>query len=166
MAKTNIDWVDTTGLVITSIQQMPKDAVGFVYLIEYVDGMMYIGKKNLFTQIIKPVRKNGIPRDGLIETVKKNIKGHRVECEVILKESDWRTYQGSHKEAKIRIPSRKIILQYAFSAMELTYLEMRAQVINGVLESKKYINDNILGKFYRGTLYGKSYKGKLPENLQ
>ena len=36
----------------------------------------------------------------------------------------------------------------AYNKKELTYLECKYQFIFEVLEDKKYINDNILGKFY------------------
>ena len=35
---------------ITSIEQVPEGAIGFIYLIEYVDGCKYIGKKNLYSK--------------------------------------------------------------------------------------------------------------------
>ncbi len=40
------------------------------------------------------------------------------------------------------------ILQVAYNKKELTYLECKYQFISEVLEDKKYLNDNILGKFY------------------
>jgi hypothetical protein len=40
------------------------------------------------------------------------------------------------------------ILQFAFNKKELTYLECKWQFSLGVLESREYINDNILGKFF------------------
>ncbi len=40
------------------------------------------------------------------------------------------------------------ILQVAFNKKELTYLECKWQFVLEVLETNKYLNDNILGKFY------------------
>jgi len=33
--------------------------------------------------------------------------------------------------------------------MELTYQEVKAQFVNGVLEKEEYLNGNILGRFFR-----------------
>ena len=68
----------------------------------------------------------------------------------VQKESDWKTYYGSHsfiKEANIGDLERKI-LQVAFNKKELTYLECKWQFVLEVLETNKYLNDNILGKFF------------------
>ena len=68
----------------------------------------------------------------------------------VQKESDWKTYYGSHtfiKEAHDYDLQRKI-LQIAYNKKELTYLECKYQFVLEVLEDKKYLNDNILGKFY------------------
>ena len=68
----------------------------------------------------------------------------------VLKESDWKTYYGSHsfiKEANNEDLERKI-LQVAFNKKHLTYLECKWQFVLEVLETNKYLNDNILGKFF------------------
>ena len=68
----------------------------------------------------------------------------------VQKESDWKTYYGSHafiKDANKEDLERKI-LQIAFNKKELTYLECKYQFVLEVLENKLYLNDNILGKFY------------------
>ena len=77
-------------------------------------------------------------------------KGRPPMYKQIQKESDWKTYYGSHsfiKEANIGDLERKI-LQVAFNKKELTYLECKWQFILEVLETNKYLNDNILGKFF------------------
>ena len=43
---------------------------------------------------------------------------------------------------------RKILTSGFYNKKELTYLECKYQFILEVLEDKKYLNDNILGKFY------------------
>ena len=68
----------------------------------------------------------------------------------VQKESDWKTYYGSHsfiKESSNNDLERKI-LQVAFNKKELTYLECKWQFVLEVLETNKYLNDNILGKFF------------------
>ena len=48
--------------------------------------------------------------------------------------------------------SNKIILEWAESKRQLTYLETKYQFIYEVLEIEEFLNYNILGKFYRGKL--------------
>ena len=77
-------------------------------------------------------------------------KGRPPTFKRVLKESDWKTYYGSHafiKDANDDDLERKI-LQVAYNKKELTYLECKYQFILEVLETPKYLNDNILGKFY------------------
>lgn len=145
------------GIEITSISQIPKNAIGFIYLIEFVDSMKYIGKKNLYsTKIIKSL-KSGKARPNTINFIFKNTgKGFRQKYDVIKTESDWLTYQGSHIDCKNRIVKNKYILQYAYNKLELTYLEAKALFNNEVLEKDEYLNDNILGSFFKGKLYGKT----------
>ena len=44
---------------------------------------------------------------------------------------------------------KRRILRFVFNKKELTYFETKELFINEVLENTKYLNDNILGKFYR-----------------
>ena len=73
----------------------------------------------------------------------------------IQKESDWKTYYGSHEEIKRMITEGKSeefqreILEFAFSPKHLTYLETRYLFYYRVLEFQNvYYNNNILGKFF------------------
>ena len=78
------------------------------------------------------------------------MKGRPPVFKIVQKESDWKTYYGSHsfiKEANSEDLERKI-LQLAFNKKELTYLECKWQFVLEVLETNKYLNDNILCKFY------------------
>ena len=43
---------------------------------------------------------------------------------------------------------KREILEIAYHKKELTYLECKYQFTLGVLESRSYLNDNILGKFF------------------
>lgn len=150
----DVEWVYSyDSKPVTSIEQMPDDVFGFVYLIVYVDGTRYIGKKNVFKYNNIKSRKDGVAREGTIRQIQKNSgKGYRVTYDVVKSESDWRTYQGSHKECKIRKPSHKEILEYANSQKKLTYLEAKYLFSNAVLESNMFLNDNILGTFFRSDL--------------
>ena len=75
----------------------------------------------------------------------------------VVKESDWKTYHGSHPkiknlllEADNKREFSRRILKMCTTKKELTYYECKYLFINDVLEDRNnYINDNILGKFYR-----------------
>jgi hypothetical protein len=73
----------------------------------------------------------------------------------IVKESDWKTYYGSHKEIITLIKDKKQeeftreILQFVPTKKQLTYFECKYLFIKEVLEGNDYINDNVLAKFYR-----------------
>ena len=90
------------------------------------------------------------------ERAKKGIKGRVPLKQKVITESDWKDYYGSHKDILKLVKegtekdfSRKILC-YVPNKKLLTYFECKYLFINEVLEnSEEYINDNILGKFYR-----------------
>ena len=129
--------------LIQEISDLPEGAFGFIYQTTHLPtGKKYIGKKSLIYNLKK---KLGKKEKALYEG-----KGRPPTFKRVLKESDWKTYFGSHafiKEAKYGDLTRQI-LQAAYNKKELTYLECKYQFILEVLENKKYLNDNILGKFY------------------
>lgn len=133
---------------IASINDIPKGVIGFIYLLEYEDGTKYVGKKNLYSIKTLPTLKNGTIRPNA-ERVFKNIKGKRLPFDRIIKETNWLTYNSSSSKAKKLKPIKRKILKFALSKMNLTYLEVKYLFVLGCLESDKYLNDNILGKFYR-----------------
>lgn len=142
---------------VKSIEDMPEGVIGFVYKLTFTDNTKYIGKKNLYTTRTVKALKNGKLRENTVDHLYRNTgKGFRQKFDVIKKESNWKIYQGSAIECKNKTVARKEIIQYAFSNQELTYLEAKMQFKYDVLENANYINDNILGKFYRGKLYGES----------
>ena len=126
--------------VIGNIEDMPKGTFGFIYEVQHIPtGRRYIGKKVLeFNRTLPP------------------LKGTKRKRKVV-KESDWKTYYGSHKEIKDLIKEnkqdefRREILMYVPSKKLLTYYETKFLFIKEVLEpnGNSYINDNILAKFYR-----------------
>ena len=126
------------GKVIESIEDMPKDSFGFIYeVIHKPTGQKYLGKKVLqFNRKLPP------------------LKGQKRKRKVV-KESDWRTYYGSHQTIKTLIKEGKQgefsreILQFVPTKKLLTYFECKYLFIKEVLEHGEYINDNILAKFYR-----------------
>jgi hypothetical protein len=124
--------------VIDCIEDMPKNTFGFIYeVIHNPTGQKYLGKKVLqFNRKLPP------------------LKGQKRKRKVV-KESDWKTYYGSHqtirtliKEGKQEEFSREI-LKFVPTKKLLTYFECKYLFINEVLEHGEYINDNILAKFYR-----------------
>ena len=127
--------------VIKGIEQMPKNTFGFIYEATYIPtNEKYLGKKVLFFNRTLPP-----------------LKGAKRKRKVI-KESDWQTYYGSHTKIKQLLSEGKQeyfsreILEFAFNKKHLTYLETKYQFSNNVLENTEYINDNILGKFFRKDL--------------
>ena len=138
---------------ITSIEQIPEKAIGFVYMVHFVDGTKYIGKKNLYSITKVKALKSGKKRDNVIGKELRNTgKGFREAYDIIKKESNWFKYQGSSKECETRIVDKKYILQYAYSKLELTYLEAKMLFTYEVLEKSDFLNDNILGSFYKNDL--------------
>jgi hypothetical protein len=128
---------------INEISDLPNNAFGFVYQTTHLPtNKKYIGKKSLMYNLKK---KLGKKEKALWEG-----KGRPPIYKRVLKESDWKTYYGSHsfiKEANKEDLTREI-LEIAYHKKELTYLECKYQFTLGVLESRSYINDNILGKFF------------------
>lgn len=129
------------GEVIESIEQMPQNTFGFIYQATYLPtNEKYLGKKVLFFNRTLPP-----------------LKGTKRKRKVV-KESDWQTYYGSHEKIKILLKENKQskfqreILEFAFNKKHLTYLETKYLFCNNVLENEEYINDNILGKFFRKDL--------------
>ena len=128
---------------INEISDLPNNAFVFVYQTTHLPtNKKYIGKKSLMYNLKK---KLGKKEKALWEG-----KGRPPVYKRVLKESDWKTYYGSHsfiKEANEEDLKREI-LEIAYHKKELTYLECKYQFTLGVLESRSYLNDNILGKFF------------------
>ena len=128
---------------INEISDLPKNAFGFVYQTTHLPtNKKYIGKKSLMYNLKKKLGKK--------EKLLWEGKGRPPVYKRVLKESDWKNYYGSHsfiKEANEEDLKREI-LKIAYHKKELTYLECKYQFTLGVLESRSYLNDNILGKFF------------------
>jgi len=130
---------------INSIEDMPADTFGFVYLVTHTpSGKKYLGKKQLIANRTLPP-----------------LKGQKKKRK-IQKESDWKTYYGSQTEVKQLVKEsqdmldfvREIII-FTSTKKQLTYFETKLQFVNEVLENDEYLNSNILGKFFRKDLYDK-----------
>ena len=125
------------GKQITDRTELPDDAIGFVYKIyNMVEDEYYIGKKILV---------NKRTRNPL-----KGYKRKRIDYV----ESNWLKYTGSNEETKkwkIEDCYREI-LYICYNRTMMSYYETKIQFVENVLESDKYINDNIAGKFYKKTI--------------
>jgi hypothetical protein len=133
---------------ISDISEIPYGAFGFVYEVKHIpSGKKYIGRKQLISITTKALGKKELAEI----TDKRASKKKKVQ-----KESDWKTYYGSHSEIKQLIKEGKkeeferTIIEFAFAPKHLTYLETKYLFSLGVLENGDvYFNDNILGKFFR-----------------
>lgn len=121
----------------TPVKQPPDCAHSFVYVItNTVSGRKYIGKKSLRTSQIK--RKAG----------QRNKK--------IIKESDWRDYYGSNKELLEDIQYyghlnfTREILHWCKTKGDANYMELKEQILHGVLEHPdRYYNNYIGARIHR-----------------
>jgi hypothetical protein len=135
--------------VIDTLEDFPEGIYGFIYITTHnPSGTSYIGKKSLFHNIKKKLTKK--------ELAEQTGPGRKSITKVIQKESDWKTYYGSAKpildmlkEGKHNEFTREILYLVPNKKL-LTYYECKYLFTYGVLENPlEYLNDNILGKFYR-----------------
>ena len=154
MEMTNPTWW-YQGRMITDISDMPKGTYGFIYETKHIrTGIKYIGKKVLFFERNKRLGKRAL-EELRLERKAKGIGGRTPAKQKIITESDWTTYHGSQKEilklVKEGVPQdfTRTILEFVPTKKLLTYYECKYLFINNVLETQDYINDNVLGKFYR-----------------
>lgn len=136
---------------IKSIQDIPENAIGFVYVLIFNDNYFYIGKKNIFTIKIFPALKSGVLRHNAVR-IGRNIEGKRKYFDKVKKETNWKTYTGSKEDYGERTIVQKEILEFAVSKRALTYLEAKYQFIHSALEDPMGLNNNILNKFFRDNL--------------
>jgi len=134
------------------VESLPENTYGFIYQIEYDDGTMYLGKKQCYSETHLPALKSGIVRPEALYRIGRNIKGKRVQFDVMRKENNWKAYKGSSDLTKGKTILRKTILAFASTKRYLTYLEVKALMCFEALEDEKYLNINCLGKFFKGNL--------------
>jgi hypothetical protein len=135
----------------STIETLPEDCIGFVYLItNNISGRKYIGKKlaKFSKTTYKVVKlKNGKKK-------RKKIKGKI--------DSDWQTYYGSNIELNRDVTAlgeenfTREILFYCKSKAECSYIEAREQFSHKVLESDNYYNGHIQVR-----VHGSHIKNKL-----
>jgi hypothetical protein len=125
---------------------IPQGGVGFIYIMTaIIDGksVAYIGKKNFFANIKRPLGKKA-----LAMSTDKRLKKYKRELK-----PDFMRYYSSNKilkdAHKAGVTIKREILRICHSQMELTYQETKYQFQYEVLENDKYLNGNILGRFFR-----------------
>ena len=158
MDMTNPSWT-FQGRIFNELSDFPQDTYGFIYEVFHKPtGLKYIGKKVLFFERNKRLGKKAL-EELRLERKAKGIGGRTPLKQKVITESDWKDYYGSHpmiikyvKESKdLREDFERKILDLVPNKKLLTYYECKHLFKNDVLEtySHMYINDNILGKFYR-----------------
>lgn len=134
---------------IKELTDMPEPTpFGFIYEVTHLPtGRKYLGKKQLISVTKKALGKKELA----LITDKRASKS-----KVIRKESDWKTYHGSHSEIKDLIKegkqsefSREILIFTPNKKLH-TYYENKFLFMKGVIEpDSNYINDNIEGRYFR-----------------
>lgn len=118
------------------------DKIGFVYVItDLVENKKYIGKKKFkATKRLPP------------------LKGKKRKRTVV-SESDWKEYFGSSEEVKALVENtpperwRREILRLCKTTAEMSYYEMKYQVLNdALLKPEEYYNGFVGGKIHRSHL--------------
>lgn len=129
-----------------TIQDIPEGAVGFIYIMTAIidnKSVAYIGKKNFFANIKKPLGKKA-----LAMSTDRRLKKYRHELK-----PDFMNYYSSNKTLKEFAKSggvvKREILRICYSKTELTYQETKYQFVYEVLEKDEFLNSNILGRFYK-----------------
>tara|TARA_R110000822_G_scaffold129838_3_gene266236 strand:- start:73 stop:516 length:444 start_codon:yes stop_codon:yes gene_type:complete len=134
---------------IENLEDFPKDAFGFIYKVTHtLSGKSYIGKKVLYFNRKVKLGKKEIAALPIV-------RGRYKTTKQVVKESDWKTYYGSHSEVKniLKVEGESIfsrnILHICYSKKQLTYYENKYLFSLGVLENpEKYYNDNIEGRYF------------------
>jgi hypothetical protein len=139
----------------TEVEDMINDTTfdineyyGYVYMTCHLKtGRAYIGKKAFLHTTNKKLGKKELAEIPVT-------RGKRPSKKTVVKESDWKTYYGSNTEVK-SLPKdelKRYVLMLCRNKKELTYWETKCLFQHNVLEDDRYMNDNILGKFYRKDL--------------
>jgi len=125
-----------------------NDYYGYVYLTcHFKTGREYIGKKAFQHTTNKKLGKKELAEIPIT-------RGKRPSKKSVTKESDWKTYYGSNTEVK-SLPKdelKRYVMKLCKTKKELTYWETKYLFQYNVLTDTKYMNDNILGRFFRKDL--------------
>jgi hypothetical protein len=134
-----------------TIESLPEDCVGFVYLItNNLTGRKYVGKK--LAKFSKTTYRTVKLKNG-------NKKRKKIRSKI---DSDWQLYYGSNDQLNQDIEQlgtqsfTREILFYCRSKAECSYVEAREQFRHRVLESDSYYNGQISVR-----VHGSHIKGKI-----
>ena len=133
---------------IKELSDIPENTFGFIYEVTHIPtGRKYLGKKQLLS-----VQKKALGKKELALIT----DGRASKKKTVIKESDWKTYYGSHNEIKQLIKDKKHleftreILIFTPNKKLHTYYENKFLFSKGVIEPESnYINDNIEGRYFR-----------------
>lgn len=139
-------------------ENIPHDAVGFVYKITHTpSGMYYIGKKMLKYTKNVAIGKKELQK--IVEQRKAEKKSGKLpQKKQVVSESDWKTYYSSSDVIKSMVSEglahefKREILRYCKSKKSLSYYEVKYQFDYNVLGDELSFNSNILGKFFNRDL--------------
>jgi len=139
---------------------VPEGAFGFIYGMSVtIDGKkkLYIGKKNFYSELNVPLGKKALAmREDKRMSKKRKVKK--------LNFQNYHSSQADLKQAKIDgIPIKRVIIKICYCKAELSYQETRYLFKADALEKDEYLNDNILGKFYRSKIKCETNKSEEDE---
>lgn len=126
---------------------IPEGAVGFIYQMSIMtpEGKRtYIGKKNFYSDLKTKLNKSEMPTDKRLRTYKR------------VRKATYQNYFSSNETIKAHKAAggkvTRTIVRICYSKLDLTYQEVRYQFGLNVLTDDTYLNDNILGKFYKSKM--------------
>jgi translation elongation factor EF-G len=126
--------------------KIPEGALGFIYEMEaIIDGkaVRYIGKKNFYSTTKKKFGVKALA----------NMEDKRAKKYTIQVKTNYQNYYSSNKVLqdahKAGVLIKRFMVRICFSKTELTYHETKFQFVREVLEKEEYLNQNILGRFYK-----------------
>lgn len=133
---------------VRELGDMPENTFGFIYEVTHIEsGKKYLGRKQLLS-----VQKKALGKKELALIIDKRSSKKKT----VIKETDWKTYYGSHPEIKQMIKDGKAleftreILIFVSTKKQLTYYEDKYLYMNGVIEPGSiYYNDNVSGRFFK-----------------
>jgi hypothetical protein len=126
--------------------KIPEGALGFIYEMEaIIDGkaVRYVGKKNFYSTTKKKFGVKALA----------NMEDKRAKKYTIQVKTNYQNYYSSNKVLqdahKAGVIIKRFMVRICFSKTELTYHETKFQFVREVLEKEEYLNQNILGRFYK-----------------
>lgn len=148
-------------LSTTDLPDSNQEDFGFIYCIvlNYKGkSYEYYGKKNFFSVRTKRASAKQIKLLGksAFRRKKQKIgkdKGEWYYYEIARTEMKWQEYNSSSKEVLEMIKDgahyTKYIVQLVKEERMMNYYEAKSQFCSSVLEDSRFLNDNILGRFFK-----------------